>query len=224
MQVEGSWLSRLIGYVANVNAPDEGHIDPIRLPNGQEVLISRGSIPPHVDHDFADRPWSYILVLRSAGAVLRSHGHADLPLNPGMMVELNVMRRHSLRQPKGATFVWLPLDWHERLSLLVAAERHETMADSREMLRDGSCYRQAAEVSWDGMTVWVNGSDGCCIGRFGRKGVDIHHDATDQMALGRQCLACSHDHPGTPDWDRFVDHMAARGAEVPTAARPRWLA
>lgn len=81
----------------------------------------------------------------------------------------------------------------------------------------------AGEVCWNGLTVWVNGRDGCCIGRFSRHGVDVHFDAQTQMKTGRQCLACTHSEPSSGEWTDFVRHMADVNAAVPDAARPQWL-
>lgn len=41
-------------------------------------------------------------------------------------------------------------------------------------------------VSGDGATVWVNGPDGSCIGRFSKRfGIDVHHTGTRQAEEGR---------------------------------------
>jgi hypothetical protein len=42
----------------------------------------------------------------------------------------------------------------------------------------------AHEIISDGRTVWVNGSDGICLARFSRFGIDVHNDAFGQMAGG----------------------------------------
>lgn len=58
-------------------------------------------------------------------------------------------------------------------------------------------------------TVWVNASDGSCIGRFSRRfGIDVHNTAEAQIHDGTpQCLYCTH-RPGTPDdWQRFIQKM-----------------
>jgi hypothetical protein len=56
------------------------------------------------------------------------------------------------------------------------------------------------EVTSDGQTVWVNGSNGA-IGRFGVLGVDIHNEANDD------CLDCSHKRTTIEDWHYFVEAM-----------------
>jgi hypothetical protein len=61
------------------------------------------------------------------------------------------------------------------------------------------------EVTSDGVTVWVNGSEGC-IGRFGLNGIDIHRPASEQVAKG-QCLHCTHALTTAADWDTFVREM-----------------
>jgi hypothetical protein len=32
----------------------------------------------------------------------------------------------------------------------------------------------AVQIGFDGVTVWVNGAGGYCLGRFGRMGIDVH--------------------------------------------------
>jgi hypothetical protein len=39
---------------------------------------------------------------------------------------------------------------------------------------------QNQEIIGDGRTVWINAEDGICIGRFGRFGINVHHDANGQ--------------------------------------------
>lgn len=48
----------------------------------------------------------------------------------------------------------------------------------------------AAQIMWDGRTLWVNGSDGSSIARFGPAGIDIHTMTTDQLDGKSQCLHC----------------------------------
>lgn len=221
--LDALWVSTLIDEARSVCAPTERCIDPLRLSCGIEILTARGPIAPHVDHEFANRPWSYLLILRAREATLRSHRHTDLSLTAGMLVELYVLQRHSLRQLVGESFMWLPLDSGQRLSLTDAALHLHDRAKAWTPVPDGMRLRSDAATSWDGQTVWVNGPDGGCIGRFGRNGVDIHFDSATQITLGRQCMACTHGRPSPEDWDRFVEHMAGVGATVPKAARPRWL-
>lgn len=81
-------------------------------------------------------------------------------------------------------------------------------------------HHPGVEVTGDGNTVWINGRDGGCIGRFSRWGIDVHHEPTVQMAKGTQCLACTH----VSDWERFkalmVEHF---GVTVGDYLRPRFL-
>jgi hypothetical protein len=53
------------------------------------------------------------------------------------------------------------------------------------------------QVETDGRTVWVNGDDGACWGRFSRFGIDVHKKGKDQHADGDSCLDCV---PGEMDW------------------------
>lgn len=77
------------------------------------------------------------------------------------------------------------------------------------------------EIFTDGRTVWVNGADGMCIGRYSRFGVDVHNDAEGQVATGKQCLECVHDLPPDQAWDRFRDAMRRHWAiEIDEALRP----
>ena len=62
------------------------------------------------------------------------------------------------------------------------------------------------EVSSDGKTAWVNGADGCCLGRFSWAGIDVHKDAQAQM-VGGQCLDCKAGPTTTEDWMRFKEGM-----------------
>ena len=67
------------------------------------------------------------------------------------------------------------------------------------------------QIISNGKTVWVNGPDGCCVGRFDKvAGIDVHYPADYQMRTGRECRACSHAGPGgatITDWNFFVDSM-----------------
>lgn len=65
----------------------------------------------------------------------------------------------------------------------------------------------SVEINFDGKTVWVNSADGCCIGRFSRQGIDIHHDAHEQMRRGQQCLDCRKGPTAMPDWIHFQEAM-----------------
>jgi hypothetical protein len=64
------------------------------------------------------------------------------------------------------------------------------------------------DVSADGRTVWVNGADGSCIGRFSKKfGLDVHKSAVDQLAGGSECLHCTHEPAGPAAWTEFRQQM-----------------
>lgn len=85
--------------------------------------------------------------------------------------------------------------------------------------------RDDVEIDSDGRTVWVNDSDGSCIGRFGAMGVDIHHPMTEQLAGGSQCLLCTHGPTSREHWDAFVEGMRRlHGVEVGEDHRPLRLA
>jgi hypothetical protein len=64
-----------------------------------------------------------------------------------------------------------------------------------------------AEIDSDGRTVWVNSHEGCCIGRFSKAGIDVHHDAQEQIARGHQCLDCRKGPTGREDWVHFKEAM-----------------
>lgn len=63
-------------------------------------------------------------------------------------------------------------------------------------------------VSGDGATVWVNGPDGSCIGRFSKRfGIDVHHTGTRQAEEGAECIYCTHAPAGQTEWDTFRAKM-----------------
>ena len=64
-----------------------------------------------------------------------------------------------------------------------------------------------AEIDSDGKTVWVNSHEGCCIGRFCRQGIDVHHDGPEQVRLGQQCLDCKKGPTTLADWTHFKEAM-----------------
>ena len=71
----------------------------------------------------------------------------------------------------------------------------------------------------DGITVWVNGSDGM-IGRFGRAGIDIHRCQKEQSEHG-ECLYCTHAMTTAEDWQTFVAKMKEiYNIDVPEKHRP----
>lgn len=69
-----------------------------------------------------------------------------------------------------------------------------------------------------GSTVWINGPDGACIGRFSRRfGIDVHRGMAAQMAGEGQCLFCTHQPAGEGDWLQFCDAMQRfHGIHVPS--------
>lgn len=79
------------------------------------------------------------------------------------------------------------------------------------------------EYVTNGYTVWVNASDGMCIGRFAPTGIDIHHTSAGQEA-GKHCIACTHGKPDIDGWEAFrkilLEHHQA---QVPASYRPKWL-
>lgn len=82
----------------------------------------------------------------------------------------------------------------------------------------------SAEIQSDGKTVWVNGADGCCIGRFSRFGIDIHRDFAAQLAGLGQCLDCTHTMPDLSDWKRFVSAMRCHyDVEIGARYMPEFL-
>jgi len=84
-------------------------------------------------------------------------------------------------------------------------------------------YTEEYEVVSDGRTVWVNASSGCCLGRFGSSGLDIHRDVDGQVAVGA-CLHCTHSRPTSADWETFVREMREfYDVEVREEHKPKWL-
>ncbi len=75
------------------------------------------------------------------------------------------------------------------------------------------------EITSDGKSVWVNGSEGL-LGRFGPNGIDVHQPATAQLT-GGECLHCSHARTTRADWDVFVQKMKEHwGILVPQDVMP----
>jgi len=78
---------------------------------------------------------------------------------------------------------------------------------------------QTCQISSDGVTVWVNNSYSC-IGRFGRYGIDIHRDISEQMEKG-ECLFCTHQATTKEDWVTFVAKMKElHGVDVSSKYTP----
>ena len=72
------------------------------------------------------------------------------------------------------------------------------------------------------MTVWVNAEGGMCIGRFGRRIVDVHRTTKEQVEGGKQCAACRpRSHDVAADWRFFQEMMRQyHGVIVGDAWRP----
>lgn len=69
-------------------------------------------------------------------------------------------------------------------------------------------------------TVWVNSDEGC-IGRFGKRGIDIHRLPSEQGQKG-QCLSCTYGPTTVEDWHRFVEEMKElHGVEIKESLMPR---
>lgn len=78
------------------------------------------------------------------------------------------------------------------------------------------------DIQSDGRTVWVNGADGCCVGRFSQYGVEIHHTAEAQMTTGDQCLDCKAGPTNLLDWEHFkVGMKSYYGVEISDKHRPK---
>jgi hypothetical protein len=90
-----------------------------------------------------------------------------------------------------------------------------------EKTSEASSRNKKYEISTDGRTVWVNSA--VCLGRFGRLGIDVHKDITEQMArTGTECLFCTHTPTTRADWDLFVVKMKElHGVIVPQKYMPR---
>lgn len=81
-----------------------------------------------------------------------------------------------------------------------------------------------AIVESDGTTVWANGPDGSCLGRFGTMGIDIHNSAADQADGKGECLLCTHGRTTLEHWNRFVDGMMHHhGVKISQRHRPNRL-
>jgi hypothetical protein len=222
------WLAEIID-IAN-HTPWRGFvtsIEPFRLIDGEryEALGVKGSVAKHVDREFL--PWSYVLILRAGDTVLKCDGHQALKLRPGMLVEFNSHRLHQLRQPNDDVLIWTPLDFEQPIDIADALGVHERNLKDRRSLADASRHRDIidnVEIATDGTTVWVNGADGGCIGRFSPNASEIHMTAALQIETGRQCLMCTHGKPDYHAWKDFVVTMERiYGVNIPESRRPRWL-
>lgn len=64
------------------------------------------------------------------------------------------------------------------------------------------------QVSNDQNTVWVHSDDGSTVGRFSKTfGMDVHTSVTDQLNGAAQCLRCTHEPAGEPQWLEFCELM-----------------
>jgi hypothetical protein len=80
------------------------------------------------------------------------------------------------------------------------------------------------QVLSDGRTVWINGPDGCSVGRFSAHGgIDIHRPAEEQRTLGA-CLFCKPGPSGPDDYTQFLRLLGDLfGVEVDERHRPKTL-
>lgn len=79
------------------------------------------------------------------------------------------------------------------------------------------------EVMYDGRTVWIN-DGGCCIGRFSKMGIDVHHGMTTQMRLGVSCLDCKAGPTTITDWRAFTASMLEHyGVAIEEKCMPTFL-
>jgi hypothetical protein len=62
------------------------------------------------------------------------------------------------------------------------------------------------EILHDGRTVWINDPEGN-IGRFGPFGIDVHRTISEQIATGKECLACTHGPTHLKEWREFQTLM-----------------
>jgi hypothetical protein len=98
------------------------------------------------------------------------------------------------------------------------------MQGEKRMLTEQRKSSLTLEIWGDGRTVWVNDSEGCCVGRFCRAGVDIHHGAETQVQTGQQCLDCKSGPMTLTDWEHFRGAMRhLYDAEVSEELRPEFL-
>jgi hypothetical protein len=80
------------------------------------------------------------------------------------------------------------------------------------------------QIESDGMTVWVNDSTGCCIGRFSRFGIDVHRDGDAQLRGEPECLDCVKGLDPVDSWERFVSSMKIHHfVDVSDEHRPQFV-
>jgi len=206
-------------------------VDPIELKPGYFGLRAGGPVRPHTDPLFAR--WCYLFVLRAERAILKQHGRKDLRLKPGMLVEINSHRRHSLVQAPRDIIVWVPLDANERMPLDEALMQH------RALLKTGTFVLHSADkvreirseegrVVYDERMTWVYDHGGRCVARMGTDSYAIcrsPHERTRVVPGGRASyLHISRREPHRKDWDFMVEAVRkAHGIAIPNCAMPRFI-
>lgn len=80
--------------------------------------------------------------------------------------------------------------------------------------------------------VWVNDQNGCCIGRFGRLGVDVHYTVDPETLehvdkhgnpMHGVCADCAAV-PGLEGWERFKASMLeVHDVVVTDDHKPEWV-
>ena len=85
-------------------------------------------------------------------------------------------------------------------------------------------YQEKGQITSDGKTVWVNSMvDGMNIGRFSKRGVDVHHETKGQEK-GLHCIDCSPGPTTLDDWKRFQNAMLIHhGVSVQDHHKPEHL-
>lgn len=81
------------------------------------IYAVKGWVPPHLDKDVG---YSYILVLRSTGAIVHSEGMKPLKLEAGMLVMVDVTKPHRLEHGRNKIFIWAAYDdvkFHNEFSM-----------------------------------------------------------------------------------------------------------
>lgn len=86
-----------------------------------------------------------------------------------------------------------------------------------------TAHQNGTEIQGDGRTVWVNGPDGCNIGRFSQLGYDVHHGVKIQVRTGAVCQDCKEGPLSGPDWESWCESMQSlAGVAVPLRFKPKW--
>ncbi|ABO60325.1 hypothetical protein Bcep1808_7448 (plasmid) [Burkholderia vietnamiensis G4] len=93
---------------------------------------------------------------------------------------------------------------------------NDRMTIPQEIDDDVACGHEVV-VSAAGDTVWVNGGDGSCVGRFSKRfGIDVHRTVAEMLAGADQCLFCTHEPADAAAWATFRADMAKHhGVVVP---------